>query len=409
MAEQQTLVIIGASLAGAKAAEGARDGGFEGRIVAIGGEAHLPYERPPLSKDVLRGEAEPASATVHDEDFYAKHSIELLTGRTVVELDAGARRVRLQDGEAIGFDAAVLATGAAPRPLRVPGSDLPGVHYLRTVEDAAALGEAIRTGRRVAVIGAGWIGTEVAASARQMGASVVLIDPLDVPLQRVLGRRVGEVFSRLHAERGVELRLGRGVVGIAGSDRVSAVQLEGGATEAADVVVVGIGVTPRVDLAVAAGLAVDNGVLVDAHLATSAPGIYAAGDIAHAQHPLLGRRLRVEHWANALNQGLVAGANAAGGAQSYDRMPYFFSDQFDLGMEYVGHSDPDDEVVIRGDADAREFIAFWHREGRVSAAMNVNIWDVAEDLKAIVGSAERLDQRRLADPDVPLTELCSPT
>lgn len=407
MARTKTLVIIGAGLAGAKAAESARTGGFDGHLMLIGDEAHRPYERPPLSKAILRGEAEASSANVHDEQFYIDHAVDLLSDRRVSSIDLATRRIHLGIGGSIAFDTAVLATGAAPRALTVPGSELDGVHYLRTVDDASALSTAIRTAGRVAVIGAGWIGSEVAASARQMGASVVLIDPQDVPLQRVLGSQVGEVFRHLHADHGVDLRLGSGVSGLSGPGRVNNVILTDGSVEEADVVVVGIGVQPRVELATGAGLAVDNGVLVDQYLATSAPGIYAAGDIANAAHPVLGRRVRVEHWANALNQGLAAGANAVGDQQSYDRLPYFFSDQFDLGMEYVGHGSPDDLVVFRGDLAAREFIAFWLRDGKLTAAMNVNIWDVTDDLKALVAAQGPVDPRRLADSAVPLAELLS--
>jgi 3-phenylpropionate/trans-cinnamate dioxygenase ferredoxin reductase component len=235
-----------------------------------------------------------------------------------------------------------------------------------------------------------------------MGAEVVLVDPAPVPLQRVLGDEIGEVFRALHADNGVKLRLGLGVTELRGTDTVDEVVLADGAVEAADVVVVGIGVTPRVDLAAAAGLTLDNGVAVDDQLQSSAPGVYAAGDVASAWHPRYRRRLRIEHWANALNQGLTAGANAGGGREPYTRLPYFFSDQYDLGLEYVGHGDPGDAVVVRGSLTEREFIAFWHRGGVVTAAMSVNVWDVVDDLKAIVARGGPLEPDRLADPAVPL-------
>jgi 3-phenylpropionate/trans-cinnamate dioxygenase ferredoxin reductase subunit len=403
----RTLVIVGASLAGAKAAEAARARGFDGRVVLVGDERELPYERPPLSKAVLRGEAAPETARVHDDGFYAANDIELLTGRTVEALDLDSGRVRLDGNEHLPFSAVVLATGAAPRRLDVLGAHLAGVHYLREVGDALRLGEAVRGAGRVAVIGAGWIGSEVAASARQMGAEVVLVDPAPVPLRRVLGDEVGEVFRRLHADNGVQLRLPAGVVELRGTDTVQQVVLDGGEVEAADVVVVGIGVTPRVGLAQSAGVKVDNGIVVDEHLRASAPGGYAAGDVASAWHPHYRHHLRVEHWANALNQGATAGANAAGGTATYTRLPYFFSDQYDLGMEYVGHSRPGDSVVVRGSLAEREFIAFWQRDGVVTAAMNVNVWDVAEDLAAIVAGGHVLDARRLADPAVALAEMAT--
>jgi 3-phenylpropionate/trans-cinnamate dioxygenase ferredoxin reductase component len=405
MTTDRTLVIIGASLAGAKAAEGARTAGFDGRVILVGEEPHRPYERPPLSKTVLRGEQPPEVARVHDDAFAAANDIELLLGRRVVGLDPIARQIRLDGDETLGYTTAVLATGAAPRHIDIPGAGLAGVRYLRTIDDSNALGDAIRTARRVAVIGAGWIGSEVAASARQMGAEVVLVDPAPVPLQRVLGDEIGEVFRALHADNGVKLRLGTGVTELRGTDTVDEVVLADGAVEVADVVVVGIGVTPRVHLAAAAGLTLDNGVAVDDQLQSSAPGVYAAGDVASAWHPHYRRRLRIEHWANALNQGLTAGANAAGGREPYTRLPYFFSDQYDLGLEYVGHGDPGDAVVVRGSLTDREFIAFWHRGGVVTAAMSVNVWDVVDDLKAIVARGGPLEPDRLADPAVPLGEL----
>jgi 3-phenylpropionate/trans-cinnamate dioxygenase ferredoxin reductase component len=400
-----TLAIVGGSLAGANAAEAARAAGFAGRVVLIGDEAHVPYERPPLSKAVLRGEAEAESASVHLERFYVDHDIELVTDR-VEAIDTVARRVELASGRSVSFDTAVLATGAEPRRLSVPGATLDGVHYLRTVDDATRLRDAIRTADRVAVIGAGWIGSEVAASARQMGAPVVLIDPAPVPLQRVLGDQIGDVFRRLHAGNGVQLRLGVGVRRLRGAATVEEVELDDGRTEAADVVVVGIGVTPRTAVAEAApGLRVDNGVVVDEYLETTVAGIFAAGDVANAWHPRYQSHVRVEHWANARAQGAIAGGNATGRRDAFDRLPYFFSDQYDLGMEYVGHGAPADDIVVRGDLEARKFIAFWARDAIVTAAMNVNVWDVVDDLKAIITAARPVDRHRLADPSIALSEL----
>jgi len=392
-------------VAGAKAAEAARESGYDGRIVLIGDEATAPYERPPLSKAVLRGEAEPASTRVHPDGFYDDHNIELVTDR-VVGIDSSSRRLALSDGDTLAFDAAILTTGAEPRRLAVPGAELDGVRYLRSVDDSNRLREAIASASRVAVIGAGWIGSEVAASARQMGADVVLIAPTSVPLGHVLGDEIGEVFRRLHADNGVQLRLGVGVSELQGSGGVEEVVLTDGTTEAADLVVAGIGVTPRTDVAGAGcGLAVDNGIVADQHLETNVAAIYAAGDVANAWHPRYRRHVRVEHWANALNQGTTAGRNVAGRREVYDRLPYFFSDQYDLGMEYVGLSSSGDELVVRGDLEAREFVAFWHRDGAVSAAMNVNVWDVVEDLKAIVAAERPVDLDRLGDPSIALSEV----
>ncbi len=404
MTATRTLVVIGAGLTGAKAAEAARAAGYEGRIVLVGDERGAPYERPPLSKAVLRGEKPPDTARVHPDGYYTEHDIELVTDH-VTTLDLAARRVEVAGGGAVGFDTAILATGAAPRRLSVAGADLAGVHYLRTIDDSVRLGEAIRAAGRVAVIGAGWIGSEVAASARQMGAEVVLVDPAPVPLQRVLGDEIGAVFARLHADHGVELRLGHGVTELLGAAGVEQVVLDDGRVEDADVVVAGVGVTPRTGLAEAAELRVDNGVVVDEKLETGVPGIYAAGDVANAWHPHYGRHVRVEHWANALHQGLTAGRNASGQREAYTRLPYFFSDQYDLGMEYVGYGGAGDDVTVRGDLTAREFIAFWSRHGVVTAAMNVNVWDVVEDLTTIVAAGSPVDPARLADPGIPLADL----
>jgi 3-phenylpropionate/trans-cinnamate dioxygenase ferredoxin reductase subunit len=405
MTSRPTLVIIGASMAGAKAAESARESGYDGRILLIGEEPHAPYERPPLSKEVLRGEKDIADARVHPDGFYDEHDIELVTD-AVVGIDTFGRTVTLASGSTIAFETAVIATGAMPRRLQIDGADLAGVHYLRTADDAARLREAIRSASRVAVIGAGWIGSEVAASARQMGAEVVLVDSAATPLQRVVGDRIGGVFASLHADNGVALRLRTGVRELQGRDRVQAVVLSDDRVEPVDVVVAGIGVAPRTELADAAlGMRVDNGVVVDQHLATNIDGIYAAGDVANAWHPHYHRFLRIEHWANALNQGVTAGRNAVGGTETYRRLPSFFSDQYDLGMEYVGYGQDGDELIVRGDLESRKFIAFWHREGKVSAAMSVNIWDVGEDLKAIITAGRPVDLARLAEADVPLGDL----
>ena len=405
MTAKPTLVIVGASLAGAKAAEGARAAGFEGRIVLVGEETAAPYERPPLSKAVLRGETDVTSARVHDEGFYVDNAIELIVDRATA-IDGQSRKVGLSDGSHISYDTAVLATGLEPRPLSGPGADLHGVHYLRTADDAVRLRDAIRSSTRVAIIGSGWIGSEVAASARQMGADVVVIDPAPVPLHRVLGDEVGAVFRDLHAEHGVDLRFGVSVAELRGDKSVEQVVLSDGARIDADVVVAGIGAVPRTELVEnVAGFTVDNGIVVDGHLETSVPGVYAAGDVANAWHPHYHRLMRVEHWSNALNQGTTAGRNAAGQSEIYARLPYFFSDQYDLGMEYVGHTDGDEAVAIRGELTSREFIAFWHRNGVVTAAMNVNVWDVVDDLRALVETRRVVDVGRLRDPDAALGKL----
>src|SRR5579883_1150068 len=405
MAATRTFVIVGASLAGAKAAEALRDEGFDGRVVLVGEEPVRPYERPPLSKSYLRGEADFAAAAVHDEGYYDERGIELRTSSVVTAFDPGAAEVTIGGTERLAYDRLLLATGAAPRRLAAPGAELAGVRYLRTVADADELRQAIAAAASVVVIGAGWIGCEVAASARQMGAQVAMVEMTSVPLERVLGPEVGTVYRDLHADNGVALHMGAGVDALLGSDAVEGVRLADGTVLAADLVVVGVGVTPRVELAQAAGLAVDNGVLVDEHLATSAPGIYAAGDVANAFHPLFGARIRLEHWSAALNQGPAAAANMLGRATAYERLPYFFSDQYDLGMEYTGWAPAWDRVVFRGDPATREFIAFWLHDGRVVAGMNANVWDVTEPIGALIRSRVEVAVDRLTDPDVELSSL----
>ena len=411
MSEKRTFVIVGASLAGAKAAETLREEGFTGRVILIGDESVRPYERPPLSKDLLRGDAGREKAYVHDESFYADNGIDLRLSCRVESIDVGARRVALSGGEQMPYDSLLLATGAAPRRLSVAGADLDGVHYLRTLADAEALSSAIRAAGRVAVIGAGWIGSEVAASARQMGAEVSMVEAAPLPLVRVLGPELGAFYRDVHAGNGVDLHLGVGLQELRGpaSGAVEEVVLADGTVIPADVVVVGVGVTPRTELAEAAGLELDNGVVTDQFLAASVPGVYAAGDVASAWHPVLGRRIRLEHWSSALNQGPVAARNIMGRATPYEKLPYFFSDQYDVGMEYTGLALDWDEVVFRGDPATREFIAFWLRDGRVQAGMNVNLWDVTDAIGDLVRSGRPVDRARLADPAVELQSVQIPS
>lgn len=409
MASNRTFVIVGASLAGAKAAETLRTEGFDGRIVLIGDEAVRPYERPPLSKAYLRGEKGFDSTAVHDEGFYDANAIELRTSTVVTALDTDRSEVTLASGERIRHDQLLLATGTSPRRLSTPGAELSGVHYLRQLVDADALRQVLTASRRVVVIGAGWIGSEVAASARQLGAEVTMIDPGSVPLERVLGPEVGAVYRDLHAEHGVEMHFGVAVESIRGTTAVEGVRLTNGTVLPAEVVVVGIGVTPRIELAQAAGLVTDNGIAVNEYLATSAPGVYAAGDVANAFHPLYGTRVRLEHWSAALNQGPTAAMNMLGEPTVYDKVPYFFSDQYDLGMEYRGWAPVWDEVVFRGDPATRQFIAFWLRDSRVVAAMNANTWDAGDALEALIRARLPVGHARLIDPDVDLASLAAPS
>jgi 3-phenylpropionate/trans-cinnamate dioxygenase ferredoxin reductase component len=400
----QTHVIVGAGHAGGKAAEALREEGFDGRIVLIGEEPEQPYERPPLSKDYLRGESPRKKARLHADGFYGDQQIELRTENTVERIDTEAREV-VVDGERIGYDRLLLATGAEPRRLSVPGSDLDGIHYLRDLSDADAIAARLDRGGRVVVIGAGWIGAEVAASARQKGLDVTIVHHGRLPLEHVLGHEVGEIYADIHRDHGVELVSGAAVDRFEGGDGEVRVRLAGGITLESDFVVVGIGVEPRTELADGAGLAVENGILVSERLESSVGGVFAAGDVANAYHPFYGRRLRVEHWANALNQPTTAAQAMLGKPASYERLPYFFSDQYDVGMEYSGYATDWDEVVLRGRPDEREFIAFWLDGGRVVAGMNVNVWDVNEQIQALIRSRQLVATVRLRDPEISLEEL----
>ncbi len=402
-------VIAGASLAGAKAAETLRAEGHDGPVILIGAENELPYERPPLSKAYLQGKADRDSIFVHPRPWYYESEIDLRLGVAVTGIDRAAHAVTLSDGGTAGYDKLLLATGSAPRPLPVPGAEADGVHYLRTVEDSDAIRTVLQHASRVVIVGAGWIGLETAAAAREAGVEVTLLEMAELPLLRVLGPEVGQVFADLHRAHGVDLRTSQQLAEVTqAGGRADGVRLADGTRIGADAVIVGAGIAPRVELAEAAGLEIDNGVRVDAQLRSSDPDIFAAGDVANAFHPLLRKHIRVEHWANALHQPQTAAKAMLGQAVAFDRIPYFYTDQYDLGMEYSGYVEPGgyDRVVFRGDVGAREFVAFWLGDGgRVLAGMNVNIWDVNDAVQALVRSGQPVDEAALADPDIPLESL----
>ena len=406
MAEPRRIVIVGSGLAGASAAGELRARGFSGQVVLIGKEPHRPYELPALSKGILLGEATDPD-WVHDEEFYAKNDIELRLSTKIREIRLGDHAVIDDSGAALPFDRLLLATGSRPRTLGVPGSDLAGLRTLRTLDDSRSLLAALTPGSRVVIVGAGWIGCEVAAAARKHEAEVTVVERLPLPLHPVLGDTISPVFRDLHAEHGVEWRFDTGLAEFTGTDgRVSGVRLDDGSQLPADVVVVAIGAVPRVELAHVAGLELSDsvpggGVNADSTLRTSAPDVFAAGDIAAHLHPRYDRRVRVEHWANAKNQGTHVAANLTDAAEPYTASPYFFSDQYDLGMEVRGLANPfRDELVVRGDLGAREFIAFWLRDGSVNAAMNVNLWDDGDALQALVDNQTKVDPKQLREADL---------
>ncbi len=402
---EQTFLIVGASLAGAKAAAELRERGFDGRVVFVGTEPERPYERPPLTKDYLRGESEREKVYVHQQGFYEEHQIELLMGTTATAIDPGASRVTLDDARELAYDRLLLTTGAAPRRISVPGADLDGVYYLRTLADCDVLRERLDAGGRVVVVGAGWIGSEFAASARQRGLEVTVIDPLALPNVRIFGPEISAFYRDVHTQHGVRLLLEEGVKSFGGNGAVERVHTAAGKTVDCDFAVVGIGVLPRVKLAREAGLEVDNGIVVDEKLQTSATNVFAAGDVANAFHPFYEQRIRVEHWSNALNQGPAAARAMLGEPVSYDRIPYFFSDQYEVGMEYSGFATEWDQMVFRGDRAGGEFVAFWLKDRRVIAGMNVNVWDVNEHVQALIRSHQPVDVAALRDPDTPLETL----
>jgi 3-phenylpropionate/trans-cinnamate dioxygenase ferredoxin reductase component len=412
MSDSDRIVIVGAGLAGVRTAEALRDDGFDGEIVILGMERRLPYDRPPLSKGYLNGETPEDEVTLHPAEWYAEHRIDLRLGTVVMSIEPAAHQVLVNDGRRLHYAKLVLATGSSPRRLDLPGSSLGGVVYLRTFDDCLRLKAALTqvadgTLTDVATIGGGWIGLEVAAAFRQAGANVTVLEAGGLPLAALLGRTAAQPFSDLHREHGVDIRTGVKVTGLEATEdskKVTAVVLEGGSTVPAGLVLVGIGAIPNVGLAEGAGLTVANGVVTDGQGRTSDPDIFAVGDISRHHNAAVDEQVRVEHWANALNQPLSVSRGLLGREGDDDKPPYFFTDQYDLGMEYAGYNRPDDEVVIRGDLTTREFVAFWLREGRLVAGMNVNVWDVNEDIQKLVIDRTPVDSTKLADLSVPILQ-----
>ncbi|HEY6688522.1 MAG TPA: FAD-dependent oxidoreductase [Propionibacteriaceae bacterium] len=408
MNTKPSFVIVGGGMAGAIAAQTLREEGFDGKITLLGHEPNAPYERPPLSKDYLQGKADRDSIFVHPEPWYAEHAVELSLGSAVTSLDPASRTVTTAAGERLSYDKLLLATGSKPRRLDVPGADLDGVYYLRNVEDSERIKIKFAEVKRVVIIGAGWIGLETAAAARAAGLDVTLLVSGDLPLQHVLGPEAAPIFDELHRSHGVDLRYRTTAVELTGRHgAVTGVRLSDSTKIDADMIIVGVGVAPRTELAAAAGLKIDNGIVVDEHLRTSDPDVFAAGDIAQTYSPRLGRHIRVEHWANARRQGAVA-AKAMLDQDAVDVRPsYFFTDQYDLSMEYTGDIGPAgyDRVIFREYADPGQRIVFWLYEQRLQAGMNINIWDVADDIERLIQSARPINADVLGNPAIPLGTL----
>jgi 3-phenylpropionate/trans-cinnamate dioxygenase ferredoxin reductase subunit len=411
-----SMVIVGASLAGAKTAQALREDGWDGPIELVGAEHDLPYERPPLSKGFLLGKEERDKVFVHESGaWYVENQVGLRLGRTAVAIDRERHVVRLDDGTDVPYGKLLLATGSAPRRLNVSGGDAKNLCYFRTLQDSERTKEQLIPGSRLTIVGAGWIGLEIAAAARDKDVEVTVLEALEQPLMRVLGPEVGAQFAALHRAHDVDLRLGVGVDSftlqdVDGVEQATRVRLADGTEIEADHILIAVGAAPNTGLAEAAGLEVRGGVVVDATLRTSDPDVFAAGDVASAWHPFYDEPIRVEHWANALNQPKVAAASMMGVTDlKYDRLPYFYTDQYDLGMEYVGHI-PDsgyDEVVFRGDPASGAYMAFWLAGGKVLAGMNANVWDVVDEVRNLILGRAKVDLTRLRNPAVPLAEVAA--
>ncbi|MDI3340274.1 MAG: FAD/NAD(P)-binding oxidoreductase [Sphaerobacter sp.] len=405
MARRPVSVLLGAGVAGHFAADALRQAGFDGQVLLIGAEPVRPYDRPSLSKGFLQGQKEADALFFRPEAFYRERDIELLLGRRAVALDVAARRVALDSGESVRYDKLLIATGAGPIRPRLPGFDLSGVHVLRSLADATALREDLAAAERVVIVGAGFIGCEVAASARALGRAVTLVDLLTAPMGHVLGDELAAVYAELHRAHGVDLRMGRRVVELRGQGRVEEAVLDDGTRLVCDVVVVGVGVRPEAGLAADAGLAVDRGILVDEHGATSALDVYAAGDVAYWWHPTLGRRLMVEHFDHAGMQGAAVGRAMAGQPESYAPVPSFWTDQYDTTLQYYGYPIGWDQVVLRGEPSAFAVSAFYLVGGRVVAAAMLNRPKEHRAARRLVAARAAVEPAVLADPDTDLRAL----
>ncbi len=409
MADTQNFIIVGGGLAGVSAAEELRKQGFTGTIQLIGKEAHAPYIRPPLSKGYLNGSDGLDAVYVHPKEWYAQNNIELQTGTNVYGVNAATHEITVSEGAPLRYDKLLITTGSSARILTIDGAELDGVHYLRTLDDSNSLNKELSGGgRKLVLIGSGWIGMEVGATARTLGNDVTILEQVPIPLAGAIGDELGTMFHDLHKEHGVDMRMSVAVDKIVGSHgKVTGVQLKTGEVIPADLVLIGVGAVPNVALADDAGIITENGIVVDQAMQSSDPDIFAAGDVANAFHPLANMRLRSEHWANALNEGAAAARGMLGQNESFEDIPYFYTDQYDVGMEYSGYGPmtKDAKVIYRGDRAKREFIAFWIKDQRVVAGMNVNVWDVNDQVQRIIRAGKVVDEARLVDESVPLKDI----
>jgi 3-phenylpropionate/trans-cinnamate dioxygenase ferredoxin reductase subunit len=405
MEEPQTLVVVGANLAGGAAVSTLREEGFEGRVVLIGDEPDPPYERPPLSKEYLRGEKEFDAAFLRPPAWYAEADVDLRLGHRATRLDTSARMVELEDGDPVPYDGLLIATGGKNRRLSVPGHDLDGIFELRTRADADRIRAECQPGRKAVVVGAGFIGMEVAASLRQLGVEVEVVEIFSVPLLRVLGEEVGKAYEGIHRDHGVRFHLRDDIRRFHGRGRVEEVATVGGARIGCDFVVVGIGISPDTEIVAGTPISVENGILVDEWCRTNVEGVFAAGDVANHHHPLFGRRIRVEHWDNALKQGAAAARNMMGRPEVFDDPHWFWSDQYSFNLQYVGFASEWDELVIRGSLEERDFLGFYLRAGIVEAVVGVNRGKDVRRSASIIRDRRRVDPAVLRDEDVDVRKL----
>ena len=401
----ETFVIVGASLAGGGAAATLRQEGFDGRVILIGAEPQPPYERPPLSKEYLRGESSFEQTLVQSSDFYGENGIETRFGVRASRVDPAKKVIELDGEEDVAYDKLLVATGGRNRRFPVPGLDLEGVYDLRTMADCERIRAEIGPGRKAVVVGMGFIGSEVAASLRQSGVNVVVVDRNKVPLRRVLGEEVGQVIEVIHRDHEATLIFEDTVAAFEGADRVERVVTQGGRRIECDFVVVGLGVEPVTELLADTGAEIDNGIAVDEFCRTGVEGIYAAGDVANHYHPVFERRIRVEHWQNALNQGPAAAQNMLGKDEPYDDIPWFWSDQYDFNLQYTGFHTEWDEVIVRGSMEERNFVAFYRKDERVLAAVAVNRGKDLRRSMRLIKAQRPVDATKLQDPDVDLRAL----
>lgn len=401
----ERFVIVGANLAGGTAAATLREQGFGGEVVLIGEEPQLPYERPPLSKEYLRGEKPFEDALLRPTDFWADHDIETLLGARVVRVHAAELSVELAGGDRLSCDKLLIATGCRNRRPPVPGLDLEGVHDLRTAWDADRIRSEIAAGRKAVVVGMGFIGAEVAASLRRSGVEVAAIEPLETPLHSALGGTIGRVFEAIHRDEGVDLVLGDAAAAFEGAGRVERVVTREGRSIECDFAVFGVGVEPVTDLVAEAGVEVDNGIVVDELCRTTIPGIFAAGDVTNHYHPLAGRTVRVEHWQNALKQGAAAALSMIGRPQPYGDVHWFWSDQYDHNLQYAGFLAGWDEMIVRGSIEERNFVAFYLKGGKLQAAVGLNRGREVRRSMPLIRAGSQVSVEKLRDEDVDLRKV----